>query len=123
MRQLKPWEKTHSCVEDEEEIVKIFLARRKRSLGLLAAAASILLVLPHILLAPSFEQPLGKILFFVFMQVAAIAGIFAIYKYRCPRCNRVPRSAATATRGVLLFPRRCANCGAPLMPTHPWATD
>jgi hypothetical protein len=43
--------------------------------------------------------------------------------YRCPRCGEVPSSAKRGTSGVLLFPKRCSQCKAPLLPNHRWGQD
>ena len=43
--------------------------------------------------------------------------------YRCPRCGTVPTSTAKGTTGVLLFPKKCSKCHAPLLPEHKWSQD
>ena len=43
--------------------------------------------------------------------------------YRCPRCGEVPSSSKRGTSGVLLFPKRCSRCKAPLLPNHRWGQD
>jgi hypothetical protein len=43
--------------------------------------------------------------------------------YRCPRCGTVPSSSTRGTTGVLLFPKKCPKCKAPLLPKHRWAQD
>lgn len=43
--------------------------------------------------------------------------------YRCPRCGTVPTSSAKGTTGVLLFPKKCSKCHAPLLPEHKWRQD
>lgn len=60
--------------------------------------------------------------FFHFV-VAYVLGLLVIYTYRCPRCGDPPKSSQAGTSGVLLFPRKCSKCGAPLMPDHKWAQD
>lgn len=55
--------------------------------------------------------------------IAFAFGLLAIYTYRCPRCGDPPKSSQAGTSGVLLFPRKCSKCGAPLMPDHKWAQD
>ncbi len=50
-------------------------------------------------------------------------GVFVFLIYRCPRCGDPPKSSQVGTSGVLLFPRKCSKCGAPLMPDHKWAQD
>ncbi len=48
---------------------------------------------------------------------------YVAFVYRCPRCGKVPHSSQPGTTGVLLFPKRCSNCKAPLLPHHRWAQD
>jgi hypothetical protein len=43
--------------------------------------------------------------------------------YRCPRCGTVPSSSKPGTTGVLLFPKKCPKCKAPLLPNHRWGQD
>lgn len=43
--------------------------------------------------------------------------------YRCPRCGTVPSSSKPGTTGVLLFPKKCPKCKAPLLPHHRWGQD
>jgi len=50
-----------------------------------------------------------------------LAYVFLVY--RCPRCGMVPRSSQAGATGVLVFPKRCSNCRAPLLPKHRWAQD
>ena len=49
--------------------------------------------------------------------------IYVALVYRCPRCGEVPSSAKRGTSGVLLFPKRCSQCKAPLLPNHRWGQD
>lgn len=55
--------------------------------------------------------------------VAYVSALLVIYTYRCPRCGDPPKSSQAGTSGVLLFPRKCSKCGAPLMSDHKWAQD
>jgi hypothetical protein len=48
---------------------------------------------------------------------------YALVYYRCPRCGTTPTSSQAGTTGVLLFPKRCSKCKAPLLPDHRWAQD
>lgn len=59
----------------------------------------------------------------IHIVVMFVLGLLIIYTYRCPRCGDPPKSSQTGTSGVLLFPRKCSKCGAPLMPDHKWAQD
>lgn len=43
--------------------------------------------------------------------------------YRCPRCGQVPYSSTPGTMGVLLVPKKCCKCHAPLLPHHKWGQD
>jgi hypothetical protein len=53
----------------------------------------------------------------------AIALAYVRFVYRCPRCGTVPSSGVAGTTGILLFPRKCQKCDAPLLPRHRWAQD
>jgi hypothetical protein len=60
----------------------------------------------------------------VFQGIVMFAfGLLTIYTYRCPRCGDPPKSRQAFTSGVLIFPRKCSKCAAPLMPDHRWAQD
>ncbi len=48
---------------------------------------------------------------------------YALVYYRCPRCGSTPTSSRPGTTGVLLFPKKCSKCKAPLLPDHRWAQD
>lgn len=50
-----------------------------------------------------------------------LAYVFLVY--RCPRCGTVPHSSQPGTMGVLIFPKRCSKCKAPLLPRHRCAQD
>lgn len=52
-----------------------------------------------------------------------LAFVYLGLVYRCPRCGTVPSSSAPGTTGVLLFPKKCPKCKAPLLPKHRWAQD
>jgi hypothetical protein len=56
-----------------------------------------------------------------FFIVSALVYVGLIY--RCPRCGTVPSSSTPGTTGVLLFPKKCPKCKAPLLPKHRWAQD
>lgn len=43
---------------------------------------------------------------------------YVMIYYRCPRCGSTPISSQFGTTGVLLFPKKCAKCKAPLLPDH-----
>lgn len=45
------------------------------------------------------------------------------FVYRCPRCGEVPKSSTPGTTGVLLFPKKCSRCHAPLLPNHRWGQN
>jgi ribosomal protein S27AE len=55
--------------------------------------------------------------------IGFVFSLLTIYTYRCPRCGDPPKSRQAFTSGVLIFPRKCSKCGAPLMPDHKWAQD
>ncbi len=57
------------------------------------------------------------------MIIGFVFCLLTIYTYRCPRCGDPPKSKQAFTSGVLIFPRKCSKCGAPLMPDHKWAQD
>jgi ribosomal protein S27AE len=48
---------------------------------------------------------------------------YSLLYYRCPRCGTTPTSSKVGTTGVLLFPKKCSKCGAPLLPNHRWGQD
>jgi hypothetical protein len=52
-----------------------------------------------------------------------IVFLYAMIYYRCPRCGATPISSQFGTTGVLLFPKKCAKCKAPLLPDHKWGQD
>jgi DNA-directed RNA polymerase subunit RPC12/RpoP len=61
----------------------------------------------------------------VFLAFCAFFVMFfyALVYYRCPRCGTTPTSSQPGTTGVLLFPKKCSKCKAPLLPDHRWAQD
>ena len=48
---------------------------------------------------------------------------YVMIYYRCPRCGSTPISSQFGTTGVLLFPKKCAKCKAPLLPDHKLGQD
>ena len=125
MRPLNRWEKNY-CGSDDPEVVKAIFRKRHRAAGIffllsLVALLGLPVVVIGILGMSKLQyQNLGFDWLIVFV-VPAVAYIFL--RYRCPRCNAVPKSAQTLTSGVQLFPKECANCGAPLLPDHWLAQD
>jgi hypothetical protein len=65
------------------------------------------------------EWMLATIGFFFFL----IGFSYIIFYYRCPRCGTIPTSSKAGTSGILLFPKKCSKCGAPLLPNHRWGQD
>lgn len=128
MRALKAWEKNH-CGSDDPALIQAIFARRHRvTVTLFLTVLVPPFVLPpvciYLLGIPEAEIQNGAItpyavLFLVLLMIVLFA--FVVLRYRCPRCNAVPNSSQAGTGGILLFPRECANCGAPLMQSHPWA--
>ena len=57
--------------------------------------------------------------FLCFLTVFA----YVVLLYRCPRCGTVPTSTKSGTTGILLFPKKCSKCKAPLLPDHRWGQD
>ena len=58
---------------------------------------------------------------FTFGAIQGLTIVFYVFiLYRCPRCGTVPTSSAKGTTGVLLFPKKCSKCHAPLLPDHKW---
>jgi lipopolysaccharide export LptBFGC system permease protein LptF len=62
--------------------------------------------------------------------LAPIAGLallilffYVMIYYRCPRCASTPISTQFGTTGVLLFPKKCAKCKAPLLPDHKFGQE
>lgn len=65
-----------------------------------------------------------SIITFAFGWVLGLTIFFYIaILYRCPRCGTVPTSSAKGTTGVLLFPKKCSKCHAPLLPDHKWGQN
>jgi hypothetical protein len=64
-------------------------------------------------------------LIFSLMSVVSFFVLFfyALVYYRCPRCGTTPTSSRPGTAGVLLFPKKCSKCKAPLLPDHRWAQE
>lgn len=131
MRPLKPWEGTRRSVHlTEDEVVALFKRQRKVSV------ASFLFImlslgLPHLL--PFVLKPATAELFFThylrpYMAVALIGSVVSVIliirSHRCPRCRAIPSTNREGyTQSVLLFPRRCGKCGAPLLPHHPYGQE
>ena len=71
-----------------------------------------------ILLAAHFKS--AGIFFFILGWLCGLTMLaYVHFIYRCPRCGEVP----TGTTGVLLFPKMCCKCDAPLLPHHKWGQD
>jgi hypothetical protein len=62
-------------------------------------------------------------IFFAALFCFLWAYIFLMLSYRCPRCGQIPYSSLSRTGGILLFPKKCCKCKAPLLPDHPWAQE
>jgi hypothetical protein len=125
MRPLKRWERNYIGTDDPKVISDVF-RRRHRICGVLFVLALLLnTVLPIICIKvfgvskESYEAwGLHYTGFLIFVAVPYI-----LFRYRCPRCNAVPGFSQAGTSGVPLFPERCSNCGAPLLPNHRLAQD
>lgn len=61
--------------------------------------------------------------FVITILVFSVMFFYALVYYRCPRCGTTPTSSRPGTTGVLLFPKKCSKCKAPLLPDHRWAQD
>jgi hypothetical protein len=114
-----------SCIKGDStlnatETAYIFGHRHKR--GLICGAVPFGLFFLFIWAAAKELIPqwlaivLGLLFFF-------IAFIYVMIYYRCPRCGATPISSKFGTTGILLFPKKCAKCKAPLLPDHKWAQD
>ena len=102
-----------------EQTPLAFSARRR------AIFIPILLVLASIVFDFVFDALTAFPDYYPYLRFALmfITGLLVVYVYRCPRCGDPPKSSQAGTSGVLLFPRKCSKCGAPLMPDHKWAQD
>jgi hypothetical protein len=126
MRPLNVWEKNYCPSDDPVLIERIFKRRHK-----IALIAAILAVPGNIAYSYFFRIIVGipkesyedNYLFIFNVATLFFAFFYTCLRYRCPRCNAVPKSDQVGTSGVLLFPKKCANCDAPLMPHHRWAQE
>ncbi|WP_256082114.1 hypothetical protein [Massilia sp. YIM B04103] len=106
-------------------VIKIFSRRHKTALTLGILIIFLNIILPFIFIKiigiekdvyVSWGLPYTGILL-------PIGVLYIIFRYRCPRCNAPPTSTKVGAQGVLLFPKKCGNCGVALLPHHPWSTD
>ena len=125
MRPLNRWERNY-CGSDDPEVIKAIFRKRHRTMAILFVLSMLVLGgLPMILLGPGGMSKLQyqSLGLHYLAPLAVPAILYIILRYRCPRCNAVPKSGQAFTGGVPLFPKKCANCGAPLLPDHWLAQD
>lgn len=81
-------------------------------------------VLPWLLgmLLAYFREYISYLEIWILVLLLINAFYLLIY-YRCPRCGSTPISSQFGTIGILLFPKKCAKCKAPLLPDHRWGQD
>jgi hypothetical protein len=125
MRPLKRWEKNYCGTDDPETITSIFRKRHKTA-GILFLGAfagnPLLMAFCKLVLGLSNEEYMAYGMHYLNLALP-VAAFYILFRYRCPRCNAIPKSNQLGTGGVLLFPKRCGNCGAPLLPHHRWAQN
>ncbi|QDL55361.1 hypothetical protein [Rhodoferax aquaticus] len=85
-------------------------------------------LIPMILFSVFVIFPKGNLLSEETLVSLAFTAFFVLFfytmlYYRCPRCGTTPTSSKPGTTGVLLFPKKCSRCGAPLLPNHRWGQD
>lgn len=124
MKPLKDWEKNHCGSDDPAFIKRSFAKRHAIALFLIFMGAIGNFVLTYLCLrifniSKADYEGNG---FALFNALAIASGVFyCLFQYRCPRCNKIPQSIEAG--GILLFPRKCHYCEAPLMPDSRWAQD
>jgi ribosomal protein S27AE len=103
---------------DDTQTPAAFMARRRLIFVPLVTLTVTLLInlIADIKTLPKAYEFLHGAIFFA-------TALLVIYTYRCPRCGDPPKSHQGGTSGILIFPRKCSKCGAPLMPNHKWAQD
>jgi hypothetical protein len=125
MRSLNTWERNYCGSDDPEQIKAIFAKRHKISVILLLVGLAPFFLLPVVFDQLGIPRNGAIVEFVIICQAFQMIGTisYIMLRYRCPRCNAVPNSCQPGTSGILLFPRGCAKCGAPLLPDHRWAQE
>jgi len=126
MRPLYVWEKNYCPSDDPDLIEKIFKKRHRIALiAMISCTIGNMAIIYFFLemLDLSKEWYESHYLFLLNIAILVFSVFYVLFRYRCPRCNAVPKSNQIGASGVLLFPKKCANCEAPLMPDHPWAQE
>jgi hypothetical protein len=111
-----------STFVDDQAVMAEFSRRHKISSFLFLFCFAVFFFLPVVERHLHLAEGDGRVTDLWFFLVVVTAG-YILLRYRCPRCNAIPNSSQTGTSGILLFPRKCSKCGAPLMPNHRWAQD
>lgn len=108
-----------------EESVSIFRRRHQITLWLVSSTVLLNAALPLVCIkllgmAKNTYEDLGL----HYMGALLLLAVpYTIFRFRCPRCNATPASSKTGASGVPLFPKKCINCNAPLLPNHRWGED
>jgi hypothetical protein len=118
-RRMMLWIKGNSRLTPEET-QWAFKNRRKKG-WLLFLAPFVTFSILVLLQASRFIE--SNFAFVITIFVFFVMFFYALVYYRCPRCGTTPTSSRPGTTGVLLFPKRCSKCKAPLLPDHRWAQD
>ncbi len=126
MRPLNKWEKNYCNSDDAGLIKSSFKKRHKFCVSFFVGSFVLNFAIP-VLAIYVFgypKQAYENSVVFVCLTLSFVLSIFYfLFRFRCPRCNAVPASCEPGTSGILLFPKKCGKCGAPLLPDHPWAQD
>lgn len=102
-----------------EQVAAIFAKRYRLGLWFAGIPFATVVVIGVLLVKKIIGNEAG--LLFICCVLTILAYIHFIY--RCPRCGEVPKSSTPGTTGVLLFPKKCSKCHAPLLPHHKWGQD
>jgi amino acid permease len=119
MQRMMLWVKGDSLMS-AENAGKEFKNRYRRGLFLFLIPMAMFFLVNWLIASQRVDS-----LIFSLMSVVSFFVLFfyALVYYRCPRCGTTPTSSRPGTTGVLLFPKICSKCKAPLLPDHRWAQE
>ena len=102
-----------------EQVTATFAKRHRFGFWAAGIPFAVLFVIGVLLVKKMIE---GGAVPFIWLSGLTIL-TYVHFVYRCPRCGEVPKSSTPGTTGVLLFPKKCSKCNAPLLPNHKWGQD
>lgn len=105
----------------DSEVASEFGKRHAR--GLYLAVIPFVGFFGIIVISSSVFHRVEPVTFFLAWFCMLAAFFYIVFVYRCPRCGTIPTSSKPMTTGVLLFPKKCSKCNAPLLPNHRWGQD